>query len=203
MNEDFFSRELETNAENKLSVENVMKQLSTLVTVGESPPGTRKSRITANLIAETLEQYGIDVVKERFPVMAWHDFNTIIKLVSPYEKVINGIALPYSPPAKNLLGKLVFVGTGLTNEEYVGKNIDGKVVLVEWDKNNLYRIKFQYLNSIKQGALAFVAFDAYSGNILRRLVVTPSEDFRFGPYQPLPIPAIAITREDGLYIKTF
>jgi Iap family predicted aminopeptidase len=203
-NNEFFLRKLEkleTAAMGNLSVENVMKQLSMLVAFGESAAGTRESHNTANLIVEILKQYGISTVKERFPVMTWRDLGTTIKLVSPLEDLVNGKALPYSPSARKLAGKLVFVGTGLADEEYAYKNVEGKVVLAEWCKKNLYRIKFQYIESIKHGALAFIAFDAYPGSLLRRLVVTPAEDFRFGPYQPLPIPALTISREDGLRIK--
>ena len=183
------------------SVENIIQTTSDLFySFGEAPPGSEASREISKYIGEKLEEYGLEASKEKFEVMAWLDRKTTLSIISPEERELAAVSLPYSPSADNLVCDLVYVGTGLRDEDYLSKEIDGKAVLAEWDKTNLYKIKMQYLKAVKNNASVFIVFDAFDGQYLRRLVITATEDFRFGAYKPLSIPALTITREDGLYL---
>jgi len=108
---------------------------------------------SVNYIIETLKSYGYDVYVENFTVTVPVDHGSYIEILSPYHKVIKAYALApnlvetcYTP--NGITAGLVYIGHG--KEEMNGKDISGKIVVLEFDSG------YEWMKAISLGAKAVI-----------------------------------------------
>ena len=108
---------------------------------------------SVNYIVESLKSYGYDVYVENFTVTVPIDYGSYVEILSPYHKVIKAYALVpnlvetcYTP--NGITAELVYIGHG--KEEMNGKDIDNKIVVMEFDSG------YEWMRAISLGAKAII-----------------------------------------------
>lgn len=136
-------------------------------------------------------------------VKGWEVKNGKLTLIEPEEKVLadytaEPISLIAHSTSINIESEVVYIGKGMTPEDYQGKNVKGKIVLTEGTARHVHRIA-----CIKHGAAGLLTFVPPSNQdeiaSLRRYdAIWPSSDeakkTTFG---------FALTQADGLKLRTF
>ncbi len=160
---------------------------------GDVVAGSRRDRELAEFLKGRFEELGLDSRLVPFSCTSWEERKAFVEVNG---ERVEAVALPYSPSG-DVEAELVYVGCGFRPEDWQGVSAEGKVVLMEWFKEELDDVMWQYREAVIRGASAVVVFDAYPG-VLRRIVIVVSEDYDWGPAAPPPVPVVAIKRGDGL-----
>jgi len=155
--------------------------------------GSEKDKRVCEALRGALEEEGVDAQLIPLPCMSWR---AKVAFVEVEGLKIRAEPLPYTPSG-DIEARAVFINTGLHESEWKNVEAEDKVVLLEWFKDNLDDVNWQYINAVLRGARAVVLFDPYPGRF-RRIVITAERDYRYWPGAPPPIPALSIRREDGL-----
>jgi Zn-dependent M28 family amino/carboxypeptidase len=162
--------------------------------------GTEGERLAADFIKWKLETYGLkDVHLEPIEYLGWTRGEANFEIVSPIQKTIPCITLPYSPQAE-LEGIVIDMGDGAPEDfDARAEEIRGKLVMTtsvfspkkvqRWVHRNE-----KFGRSLLAGAIGFIFVNHYPG---------------YGPatggigYKgaAAPIPGISISKEDGAFIQ--
>ncbi len=177
------------------------EKLNEIVSHGEIVAGSPKEKAIVDYLKSEFEELGLDVELQVVPVLNWSDEGVFLEVITSKGNsfTIPAVALPYSPPMY-VEADLVYGGTGLKGE-LENIDVEGKIVLLEWFKEELDDVDHQYFLAVKKGAIGVIVYDAYPGYLLRRIVVSFARDYRFSYASPPPIPIVSISREDGLLLK--
>lgn len=142
----------------------------------------------ADYIAEEFKSYGLKVERQRFPVLSFLDEGVELSIVLPEQKTLDAKNLTFTPPTPKggITAEIVFANLGM-EEDFHNINVDGKIALVERGGLTFFE-KAQ--NAANAGAIGIIIFNNTEGAISGTLG------------EPSDIPAVAISREDGEYLKT-
>jgi Iap family predicted aminopeptidase len=162
---------------------------SQLVEIGEAAPGTKAESELAAMLAESFERLGLAVEVQKFGCASWQEESSFLAIDG---KKVEAVAMPPSPSGY-IEGEIVHVGAG---RELSLKGIEGKIALVGMTPEDPDFVAAQYARLAAAGASAVVFYD-FSPRLLRRIVVGIFASYSDGPGLPPPIPALAISGEDG------
>jgi len=180
-----------------MTIENIVRHLHSL---GETVAGTDTER----KVAETIKAYfdslkcGSSARYIRVPVAVWIDHEAYIEVGG---EVFHGLSLPQTLGGE-VEARLYTLGCDpLEAWCWNNERVKGSIVVVEAPKD-VSEIATAYLFAVEAGAEAIVFYDPWP-NRLRRIVVTGRWDFCTRCSAPAPIPAIYLSREDGLRLAKF
>jgi len=178
-------------------IENVVRRLHSL---GEAIAGTDVER----KVVESIKTY-FDCLKcgssarfIRVPVAVWVDHEAYVEA---HGEVFHGLSLPQTLGGE-VEARLYTLGCDpLEAWCWRDERVKGSIVVVEAPKD-VSEIATAYLFAVEAGAEAIVFYDPWPSR-LRRIVVTGRWDFCKRCSAPAPIPAIYLSREDGLRLAKF
>ena len=145
---------------------------------------------------------GVEVRVDEVPgIRAWYHHDTRVRVVEPVEQELTGVAILGSgaTPEEGVVAELVYVGQGKL-EDYEGVDVKDRFVMRDPPRalmldNPADETAPQGPTDmlLRRGVKGFVEHARLQGRILQT-------DLLSGP-QGLPVPAIAVTYEDGQYLK--
>jgi hypothetical protein len=163
---------------------------------------TEKEHKTAEYIAEQFRSAGVDVRIDKVEgVKAWYHHETRARIVAPVKQELNAVAIlgSGSTPKEGVTAPITYVGRGL-KEDFAGRDLRGTFVFRDPPRNLTLDNPTEEDSPqgspdvlIAAGILGFIEHSRQPGRILQT-------DLLSGP-QHLPLPAIALTYEDGQYVK--
>jgi hypothetical protein len=198
--------DLERTVLAEVSKENCWRHVEWFASMGEKLSGTPSNEKSVDYILEALAGYGVRATAPEF--QAWLDFPRLfdseVKVLSPIEKPVEAMALAQiaSTQPGGLEGELVYAGGGAL-ADYDGKNVRGKIVLVDFDRGPSRPWK-NYVAGVLKGATGLIVVD-YKGptRVYNRGTVksvwgnpTPDNIDEIGR-----IPVVNISAEDGAGLK--
>jgi hypothetical protein len=198
--------DLEKTVLAEVSKEKCWRHVEWFASMGEKLSGTPSNEKSVDYILEALAGYGVRATAPEF--QAWLDFPRLfdseVKVLSPIEKNVEAMALAQiaSTPPEGLEGELVYAGGGAL-ADYDGKNVRGKIVLVDFDRGPPRPWK-NYVAGVLKGATGLIVVD-YKGptRVYNRGTVksvwgnpTPDNIDEIGR-----IPVVNISAEDGASLK--
>jgi len=162
--------------------------------------GTEGERLAANFIKAKLEEYGLSNVHlEPVEYLGWQRGETVFEVISPIQKTIPCISLPYSPPVE-LEGTLIDMGEGAPKDfDERAEEIKGKIVMTNSvfnpkDTKRWVHRKEKFGRSMLAGATGFIFVNHYPA-------YGPATGGIGQKGQPALIPGISITKEDGDFLQ--
>jgi len=162
---------------------------SRLVEMGEAPPGTRAESELAAVLVEEFERAGLAVEVQKFGCASWREESVTFEIDG---RAVRAVAMPPSP-AGYVEGEIMHVGSG---REISAEGVEGRVALVGMTPEDPDFVAAQYARLAAAGASAVVFYD-FVPKLVRRIVVGIFASYSDGPGLPPPIPALAISGEDG------
>jgi hypothetical protein len=114
----------------------------------------------ADFLAAEMGNIGLqDVVKEPFPVHAYETRGALVQIVSPTaseEMLATGHTGIDGTGSGGITAEVVYVGLG-RKVDYEGKDVTGKIVLVDVSENEMYWLQFPHMEARVQGAIGVIA----------------------------------------------
>jgi Iap family predicted aminopeptidase len=137
-----------------------------------------------------------DVAKEPFDVHAYHYGGASVQVVEPEEGDVwlacGYSGLPGTPPG-GITAEIVYVGLG-TKYDYEGKDVEGKLVLVDVSEEDMYWLQYPHYEAELHGAIGMVVTWVEYG-LLEDSVVTHDSECR------MTIPAVCISHKNADILK--
>jgi Zn-dependent M28 family amino/carboxypeptidase len=162
--------------------------------------GTQGERLAAEFIQAKLEEYGLrNVHLEPIEYLGWQRGETTLEIISPIQKTIPCISLPYSPPVE-LEATIIDMEDGAPKDfDDRAEEIKGKVVMTTSvfnpkDTKRWVHRKEKFGRSMLAGAAGFIFVNHYPA-------YGPATGGIGHKGQPALIPGISITKEDGAFIQ--
>ncbi|MGC9096159.1 MAG: M28 family peptidase [Infirmifilum sp.] len=156
--------------------------------------GTPEERAAIEHLKKRFEELGLEARVLEFEALSWRE--NYVEL-SAGDLRLRAVAMPYTLSGE-VEGKVVYTGSRILEEDWASIDLTGKIVLIKiYDKVD--EVEWQYLQAVRAGADAVIFMDRYPSRV-RRMVLTLNTDYRFSAGTPPPIPAVAVTLEDGLRI---
>ncbi len=156
---------------------------------GEAPAGSWAERKVAERVRELIEQLvGVRARLTPVQVAEWRDEGSWIEGCGMR---VQALALPQTLPMEAEL-RVAHVG-GADNLELLNR-VEGAVLVEAPDPDE---IQSAYLEAVEKGAEAVVFYDPLPGRV-RRFVVTGSWNYSLRGTAIAPVPALYVSREDGL-----
>lgn len=124
--------QFEQAAREAVSPAGLQNSVSYLCSLGEKVPGTPEEEKACAYITGKLAEYGIEHTVHRFNSYVSAPVSAKVMITAPETREIAavGVAFGLSTPDGGFSSDVVFVGTG-TPEEYEGRDVTGKIVLLE------------------------------------------------------------------------
>ncbi|HWJ02956.1 MAG TPA: M28 family peptidase, partial [Verrucomicrobiae bacterium] len=140
----------------------------------------------ADYIARELESYGLNVERQKFPILAFLSKGSAVSMISPPERSFPSKTFTYTPPTSpdGITAELVYVGLG-SEADFAGLDLTGKIALI---KRGSFTFYAKTQNAAKAGAAGVIIFNNQTGMISGTLGAVTD------------IPAVAITNADGEYL---
>jgi len=162
--------------------------------------GTESEHQAAEFIQQKLSKYGLaNVHLEPIEYLGWTRGEARLEIISPIQKPIPCITLPYSPPVE-LEGKIVDLGDGAPDDfETRAAEIEGNIVMTtsvfnpKTEKRWIHR-KEKFGRCLLAGAAGFIFVNHYPG-------YGPATGGIGHKGQAALIPGISISKEDGAFIQ--
>ncbi|MFV1990042.1 MAG: hypothetical protein ACC652_04810, partial [Acidimicrobiales bacterium] len=185
-----------------ISAARMRDDVQALVDVAPRYAATEAEWKAAQYVEEQFRKIDVDVRVDEVPgIKAWYPHDTRVRVVEPVEQELTGIAILGSGPTpeEGIVGELLYVGQGKL-EDYEGVDVKDKLVMRDPPRalsleNPADETAPQGPSDmlINRGAKGFIEHSRLQGRILQT-------DLLSGP-QGLPVPAVAVTYEDGQYLK--
>lgn len=163
---------------------------------GDRTAGSKAEHAAADWLAGKMKEIGLtDIEKAAAKCDLWQ-FNDASLQIAGDDKVITPHSYATAATPKNgITAEVVYVGDG-TKYDYEGKNVKGKIVLVDVNQRDNWWITYPMLEAQHQGALAIMSaqddgFSETSDDALN------SQDI----CGPTSIPCVSISRNDSKYIQ--
>ncbi|PTX55359.1 aminopeptidase YwaD [Melghirimyces profundicolus] len=137
----------------------------------------------ADYIAGELEKYGIQVERQKFPIIAFLSHGAELTVQSPVSEELHPRTFTYTPatPEEGLTADLAYAGLGRTGD-FENTDVEGKIALIRRGEFTFYE-KVQ--NAARAGAIGAIIFNHSEGQINGTLG------------QPTEIPAISLSQSEG------
>lgn len=165
--------------------------------------GTPEEHGAAEFIAERFREMKMDsVTLEEFQCPGWTRKETELKIVSPVERDVECIALPFCPPGE-AMGPLVYLGDGAP-QEYLerAEEIRGAIVMVTTATPQFYHRAMhrgeKIGRAIDLGAAGFIWMRGEPGGLPETGSIDMSRDAR-----SKQIPSISVSYETGMELVRF
>jgi len=193
---------LESRIKQNISAKRMADDVKALVAVSPRHAATENEWKAAAYVEKALRSTGLDVRVDQVPgIRAWYHHDTRVKIVSPVERELNGVAIlgSGSTPPEGIVAELRYVGQGKM-EDYQG--VDLKDTFVMRDPPRALTLDNASDETapqgptdmlVRQGVAGFIEHSRLKGNILQT-------DLLSGP-GGMPVPAVAVTYEDGQLLK--
>jgi len=176
--------------------------VKSIIQHGPRYAGTENEWEAAKYVENEFRVAGLNVDVDEVPgVNAWEHVNTRIRILEPVERELYGVAIlgSCSTPPEGITAEIVYAGRGRI-EDYEGLDVENKFVFR--DPPRALTLDNASDETAPQGPTemlidrkiaGFIEHSRLKGNILQI-------DLLSGP-QGLPVPAVALTYEDGQVIK--
>jgi len=169
------------------------------------PAGSDADHAYANYLEAEMTAIGLEnVTKEPFPVHAYHYGGASVQVVSPvagdvwlacgYSGLPGTTVSPDADPDGSITADIVYVGLG-TKYDYEGKDVEGKLVLVDVSEEDMYWLQYPHYEAELHGAIGMVVTWVEYGLLEGSVVTHDSECVR-------TIPAVCISHENADYLKS-
>ena len=160
--------------------------------------GSDAENAYADYLVAEMNTIGLeDVAKEPFDVHAYNYGGASVQVISPVlgdEWLACGYSgLPGTPP-EGITAEIAYVGLG-TKYDYEGKDVEGKLVLVDVSEEDMYWLQYPHYEAELHGAIGMVVTWVEYG-LLEGSVVTHDSECR------RTIPAVCISHENADYLKS-
>jgi len=196
------NRDAELGIPRLLSAARMAEDVKYLTALGPRHPGTERDNQAAQYIQREFEKAATRVVVDRVPgLKAWYHRETRVRVVEPVEQELNAVAILGSGPTpkEGITAEVLYVGrsnvTDLKKSDLKGKLIfrdpPRALTLDNAADEEAPQGPTGYL--LRQGVAGFIEHARQKGRILQT-------DLLSGP-GGLPVPAVALTYEDGQYVK--
>ena len=169
-----------------------LEELGSLAPSSDAVAGSREEREYLERAASKLEEFGLGVEKFTFECLTWREKYAAVAVDGSR---LRAVAMPYSPPG-DVEALVVHAGEAALPHEWEKFDLHGKIALVKFYQK-LDEASWQYLEAVWRGAEAVVFYDRFPSR-RRRMVITYSRDYRFTAGAPPPVPAVAVSFEDGM-----
>lgn len=169
-----------------------LEALASLAPPLDAVAGSKEEREYLGRAAAELEKAGLEVEEFTFECMTWREKYAEVTAGSSR---LRAVALPYSPPG-DIEAEVVHVGEAALPQEWEKFDLHGKIALVKFYRK-LDEASWQYLEAVWRGAEAVIFYDRFPSR-RRRMVITYARDYRFTAGAPPPVPAVAVSFEDGV-----
>jgi hypothetical protein len=185
-----------------ISCARMAEDVKFLTSLGPRHAATEREHEAAGYVERKFREAGLDVRKDRVEgIKAWYHRESRFRVVEPIEQELNCTAILGSgaTPKQGVVAEVAYVGRGRM-EDLVACELKGKFVFRDPPRNltldNLTgegapQGPTEYL--LERGVVGFIEHARQRGRILQT-------DLLSGP-EHLPVPAVALTYEDGLYLK--
>ena len=185
-----------------LSAARMGEDVKALVACAPRHAGTDNEHKAAGYVEAQFRAAGVEVRTDRVEgINAWKLNNCRVRVVEPVAQELTSIALlgSGSTPPRGVVAELVYVGAGRT-EDFAAADVAGKFVMRDPPRALMLDNASDETAPqgptemmIARGAAGFVEHARVSGRILQMPLLS-------GP-KGLPVPAVAVTYEDGQYLK--
>jgi aminopeptidase YwaD len=196
------ANEFEKMIRQELSAARMAKDVKAIIEHSPRHAGTENEWIAARYVEAEFSKSNLQVrVDKVFGVNKWIHHKTRVKLVEPIERELYGVAILGSGPTppEGITAEVVYAGRGRV-EDFDGLEVENKFVFR--DPPHALTLDNASDETAPQGptemlldrkVAGFIEYARLKGNILQT-------DLLSGP-EGLPIPAVAVTYEDGQVIK--
>jgi Zn-dependent M28 family amino/carboxypeptidase len=158
--------------------------------------GTVGERQAADFFRDKFKEYGLKKSrKEPYRYASWRRGETTLEIVSPIQKEIPCIALPYCPSG-TLEAELVSVGDGAPRDfESAGRKLKGKIVMATSasPRGRFIHRSEKYARSALAGASGFIFMNHYDG-------LGPATG-SIADNREAIMPGISVSKEDGSFLQ--
>ncbi len=185
-----------------ISASRMAQDVKTLISFSPRHAGTENEFKAAEYIRNEFDKIGIKVIVDKVDgIISWKQKDCRVKVVEPIEQELTSIPLlgSGSTPAKGLISELLYVGKG-TKEDYEKAEIKNKIIMRDPPRalmldNASDEVAPQGPTKmlLEKGAAGFLEHARIPGRILQMPLLS-------GP-EGLPVPAVAVTYEDGQFLK--
>ncbi len=186
----------------KISALRMADDVRALVQYGPRHAGTPNEHKAASYVeAEMRKTLPVVNVDQVDGINSWKLHDTRVKIIEPVEQELTSIALLGSSatPKEGLVADLCYVGKGRF-EDYEKHDLTGKIIMRDPPRALMLDNTSDESSpqgpvdlSIKRGAAGFLEHSRIPGKIIQMPLLS-------GPLG-LPVPAAAVTYEDGQYLK--
>ena len=185
-----------------ISAARMAEDVKYLASLGPRHAATEREHKAAEYIEQKFRQAGVNVRVDKVEgIKAWYHHESRFRVVEPVEQELTCTAILGSgaTPKEGIVAEVVYVGRGKM-EDLEGRDLENRFVFRDPPRNltldNLTGEEApqgptEYL--LKQGVVGFIEHARQKGRILQ-------VDLLSGPNH-LPVPAVALTYEDGQYLK--
>ncbi|ABL78332.1 M28 family peptidase [Thermofilum pendens] len=173
-----------------MKIREIAYELTSALPRGDVVAGSREEHESLEAVAGYLD--GLSAQVHYFPCSTWVEKGVEL---SGGGLRVKAVAMPGSPSGELYL-EPVYLGERVLPEEWEGVDLEGKIAVVKM-YGKVDEAAWQYVQAVARGAEAVVFVDPFPDR-RRRIVVTATPDYRFGPGTPPPVPAVAVSLEDGL-----
>jgi len=173
-----------------------------LVSVAPRHAATEAEWRAARYVEDQLAEAGMGVRVDKVQgINAWYCHDTRIRVIEPVEQELTGVAILGSgdTPEEGVVGELAYVGRGRL-EDYEGVNLKDRFVMRDPPRALMVDNASDDTAPqgptnmlLKRGVCGFIEHSRLKGRIVQT-------DLLSGP-KGLPVPAVAITYEDGQFLK--
>ncbi len=178
------------------------EDVKTIASLGPRHAATEREHQAAQYIENQFRRAGVQVRVDRVPgVKAWYHHESRLRVVAPVAQELNCVAILGSgaTPKEGITAEVAYVGRGL-KQDFAGRDLHGKFVFRDPPRNLTLDNPTEEDSPqgspealARQGVVGFIEHARQPGRILQT-------DLLSGP-QHLPVPAVALTYEDGQYLK--
>jgi hypothetical protein len=159
--------------------------------------GSEAAHETSTWIEAEMNRIGLqDVVREEFPVHAYELRGSSVTLVGTGERM-RSTAMAQTPPTPpgGLTAEIVDVGNG-TRQEYAGRNVRGKIVLISFDWSKLFYFNAAMYQAKLEGAIGII-YDFLGQQELPGSLYS----YPLSPFEGQTIPALNVSHDSVAKIR--
>ncbi len=158
---------LEAAARDAVSSENLRESVTRLCALGEKVSGSEEETAACTYLVGRLSEYGIRHEVHTFDSYVSYPISAQVRITAPEALDVEavGVSFGLSTPADGFRSDVVFAGAG-TAADYAGKNVSGKIVLLE-----KLPTPERATEAAAQGARGMICMSA--GRQRHKMIITP------------------------------
>jgi aminopeptidase YwaD len=196
------SNEIEYSIRKMIHSGRMAKDVKSIISNSPRFAGTKNEWLAAHYVENEFRSIGVDVTVDKISgVNAWEYCDTRVRIIGPVERELNAVAIlgSGSTPPEGITAEVAYIGRGRAEDI---NNLDVRNKLVFRDPPRALTLDNSSDETAPQGltetlieldVAGFIEYSRLQGNILQT-------DLLSGP-TGLPVPAVALTYEDGQLLK--